>query len=156
MDEGGSIMKKFHFNLEKLLSYKGQMLDSELTTLASLNSQLSEAQQRLDRLETEKETCKIDFEKKIKVKTTPAACQMYLKYQEHLKDQMGICRKEIEFISNRLDRQIETIKKLKLETKSLETIKTSRFDEYRKEGLKDEELRIEEFVSTASIIHKTF
>jgi flagellar export protein FliJ len=148
-------MKKFEFQLEKLLSYKGQVLDSELMTLAVLNNQLSDAQHRLHALHEEQEQYRMEFECKIREKTTPATCQMYLSYKEHVKEQILNTEKTIEAITAQLDRQIELIKKLKLETKSLETLKTSRYDEYKKEDLKAEEHQLEEFVSTAKIIRKS-
>ena len=148
-------MKKFEFQLEKLLSYKGQMLDSELMALAVLNSQLSDAQHKLYALQEEQEQYQAEFESKILEKTTPATCQMYVSYKEHLKKQILNMEKTIEAITTQVDRQIEVIKKLKLETKSLETLKTSRYDEYKKEDLKASELQLEEFVSTAKIIRKS-
>lgn len=147
-------MKKFEFQLEKLLSYKGQLLDSELMTLAVLNTQLSEAQHRLRSLETEREQCYTDFEAKMLEKTTPATCQMYTFYKEHLKEQILNAEKTIAAITVQLDKQIEVIKKLKLETKSLENLKDSRFDEYRKEDMKAAEKQLEEFISTVKIIGK--
>lgn len=148
-------MKKFEFHLEKLLSYKGQMLDSELMTLAVLNNQLSEVQHRLLMLLNEQEQCIMEFASKMRVKTTPATCQMYTHYKEHLKDQILDTKKTIEIITVQVDKQVELIKKLKLETKSLETLKTSRLDEYKKEDLKAAELQMDEFVSTSRIIKKT-
>ena len=147
-------MKKFEFHLEKLLSYKGQMLDSELMTLAVLNSQLSEAQHRLLMIHNEQEQCRVEFESNMMVKTTPAACQMYTYYKEHLKTQIRETEKTIASINLQVDKQIDLIKKLKLEAKSLETLKTSRFDEYKKGDLKATEHQIEEFVSTLSIMKK--
>jgi hypothetical protein len=43
-----------------------------------------------------------------------------------------------------------------VETKSLETIKKSRFELYKKEMIKKTERQVEEFVSTASLISKSF
>ncbi len=148
-------MKKFEFQLEKLLSYKGQMLDSELMTLAVLNSQLSDAQHKLHMLQEELEQCQAELENRILEKTTPATCQMYISYAEHLKEQILNTEKTIEAITAQVDKQIELIKKLKLETKSLETLKTSRYDEYKKEDLKAAEHQLEEFVSTAKILRKS-
>ena len=148
-------MKKFEFQLEKLLSYKGQMLDSELMALAVLNSQLSDAQHKLYALKEEQEQYQAEFKSKILEKTTPATCQMYVSYKEHLKTQILNTEKTIEAITAQLDRQIELIKKLKLETKSLETLKTSRYDEYKKEDLKAAEHQLEEFVSTTKIMRKS-
>lgn len=148
-------MKKFEFQLEKLLSYKGQMLDSELMTLAVLNNQLSDAQHKLLTLQMEQEQCKMEFENRMMEKTTPATCRMYTFYTEHLKEQILNMMKTIDRITAQLDRQIELIKKLKLETKSLETLKTSRYDEFKKEDLKAAEKQLEEFVSTVKIIGKS-
>lgn len=150
-----AMMKKFEFQLEKLLSYKGQMLDSEMMTLAVLNNQLSDAQKKLLSLQMEREQCNSDFEAKMLGKTTPATCQMYTFYKDHLKDQILNTERIIASITAQLDRQIEVIKKLKLETKSLETLKDSRYDEYKKEDLKAAEKQLEEFISTVKIIGKT-
>ncbi len=148
-------MKKFTFHLEKLLSYKAQILDSEQMTLAVLNSQLSEEQKRLLMLKMELEQCNTDYENKMLEKITPAACQMYNHYKEHLKQQILEKEKIIESISTQIEKQIELIKSLKLETKSLETLKTSRYEEYKKEDQKVAEQQLEEFVSTAKIIGNT-
>lgn len=148
-------MKKFEFHLEKLLSYKGQMLDSEMMTLAVLNSQLSEAQNQQYMLQMEQTKCNADYESKMLDKTTPATCRMYIYYGEHLKEQIKIAGRLIENITLQIDKQIETIKKLKLETKSLETLKNTRLDEYNKEGAKAEELQLEEFVTTAGILRRS-
>ena len=148
-------MKKFEFQLERLLSYKGQMLDSELMTLAVLNNQLSEAQHRLLALQMEQEQCRTEFEEKMLEQTTPATCRMYIYYTEHLKEQILNMQRTIDGITAQIDKQVETIKKLKLETKSLETLKTSRYDEYKKEDLKAAELQMDEFVSTSKIMRKT-
>ena len=148
-------MKKFEFQLEKLLSYKGQMLDSELMTLAVLNNQLSDAQHTLFALQAEQVQCRAEFEIKMREKTTPAICRMYNFYKEHIKEQILNTEKTIESISAQIDKQIELIKKLKLETKSLETLKTSRYDEYKKEDMKAAELQLDEFVSTTKILRKS-
>jgi flagellar biosynthesis chaperone FliJ len=100
-------MKKFEFQLEKLLSYKGQMLDSELMTLAVLNNQLSDAQHKLHTLQMEQEQCRVELENKILEKTTPATCQMYISYTEHLKEQILNTEKTIEAITAQVDRQID-------------------------------------------------
>lgn len=148
-------MKKFEFQLEKLLSYKGQLLDSELMTLAVLNNQMSDAQHKLFALQGSQEQYRVEFETKMLEKTTPATCRMYTFYKEHLKEQILNVERTIDSISAQIDKQIDLIKKLKLETKSLETLKTSRYDEYKKEDMKAAELQLDEFVSTAKILRKS-
>jgi flagellar export protein FliJ len=149
-------MKKFEFQLDKLLSYKGQMLDSEMMTLAVLNNQLSEAQRRLLAFQTEQENCRTEFERMVRERATTAAnCRMYSHYTEHLRNQIKSAQATVESVTAQVNRQIEQVKKLKLETKSLETIKTSRYDEYKKEDLKATERQLEEFVSTEKIMRKS-
>jgi flagellar export protein FliJ len=147
-------MKKFQFNLEKLLSYKGQILDSEMMTLAVLNNQLHSAEKKLAALREDQIKCKTEFEKKMLTQTTPADCQLFNNYADYLKGQIKLGEKEIEVITKQIDQQIEIIKKIKLETKSLDTIKTSRLDEYIKKDIKTSELQIDEFVATAKIMKK--
>ncbi|NLP30882.1 MAG: hypothetical protein GX363_07125, partial [Clostridiales bacterium] len=47
----------------------------------------------------------------------------------------------------------ERVKELKVETKTLETLKEYRYEEYVKEGIKKSELEIEQFVTTAKLIN---
>ena len=148
-------MKKFEFHLEKLLTYKGELLDSELMALAVLNNQLSDAQRKMLALQAEQEQCRVEFEIKILEKTTPATCRMYIFYTEHMREQIRQTEKVIADIHVQIDKQTVLVKKLKLETKSLETLKTTRFDEYKKEDLKAAEMQLEEFVSTARLLKKT-
>jgi len=81
-------MKKFRFSMEKLLSYKGQMLDSEMMTLAVLNNMLTREQLKLYTYKNELNKCKSELETKMKEQTTPAECQSYVYYEKHLKDQI--------------------------------------------------------------------
>jgi len=149
-------MKKFEFKLEKLLSYKSQLLENELMTLGMLNNQLSEAQRRLFALRSEQDQCRAEFERKVKEQAvTPAVCRTYSHYTEHLRNQIKAAQFTVENITAQVNRQIEVVKKLKLETKSLEMLKSSRYDEYQKQDRKAAELQLEEFVSTEKIMRKS-
>ncbi|NLT48904.1 MAG: FliJ family protein [Clostridiales bacterium] len=149
-------MKKFQFHMEKLLSYKGQLLDSEKMNLAVLNNLLRDAQERLESLEREQSRSKAEFESRMKEQITPVDCQVYASYESYIKEQIHICKMEIYEISEQIEKQVERVKNLKVETKSLETIKESRFVEYQKEGLKKSELLLDEFVSTARVMSEVF
>ncbi|GAB1477108.1 hypothetical protein MASR2M70_19440 [Bacillota bacterium] len=147
-------MKKFQFHMEKLLSYKEQILDSEMMNLAVLNSLLKNAVETLKSMEEERERYKEEFEVKMREQITSADCGMYASYDKHIKGQIKICETEILNIENQIEEQIERVKNLKMETKSLETIKESRFMEYKKEELKQEEQFIDEFVSGSRLMEK--
>ena len=144
-------MMKFQFKLEKLLSYKLQILDSEMMNLSVLRKELEENEKILQRLKESQELCQKEFENIILGKTKPAMLQIYTPYIEDIKEKIKEMDRLIEHIAKKMLDQIETIKTVKLETKSLETLKNSRFDEYKKQDLKKVEQQIEEFVITAKI-----
>ncbi|MGI6751283.1 MAG: flagellar export protein FliJ [Anaerovoracaceae bacterium] len=145
-------MKKFNFRFEKIHSYKGQMLDSEIMVLAVLNNKLAAAERKLCHMEEEMECCSQDLENKITGNTTPAMCRIYIEYMDHLKKNIKEEEKNIEQIKAEIAEEIEVIKGLKLETKSLETLRDVRYDEYVKDNLKKEELHLEEYISTARVM----
>ena len=145
-------MKKFEFHLEKLLSYKDQMLDSEMMTLGVLQTQLAKAQNKLTALELELEQCKRRLEKAMIGNIDPAACQIHKNYIEHLKELIARSQQEVDLLTGQVNDQIEVVKRLKLDTKSLEIIKDSRFEEYKKEDMKHTEKQLEEFITTAKLM----
>lgn len=144
-------MMKFTFKLEKLLSYKLQILDNEMMNLAVLRKELEESEKILIELKKKQDHCQRDLEEKILGNTKPATLQSYTPYIEDIKQKIKETGLLIDNLLIRMDQQIDIIKTVKLETKSLETLKDSRFDEYKKLDLKKIEQQIEEFVSTAKI-----
>jgi flagellar export protein FliJ len=154
MDEGGGAMKKFQFHLEKLLSYKDQMLDSEMMNLAVLNGLLASAQEKLSALENERDRYNDELSGKVKGHVSPATFRLYASYESHIKEEMKLCQREIAEISAQIEKQIEIIKELKKETRSLETLKEAKYTEYKKEDIKRSELFMDEFISRSRIIEK--
>lgn len=147
-------MKKFQFHLEKLLSYKGQILDSEIMNLAILNKMLYSANEKMKLLKTENRRYKDEFQNKISVNTSSAECRVYALYAKEIDEKIKLCADEIEKIERQIDVQMGIVKELKIETKSLETIKETKFTEYQKEALKKTEIFIDEFVSRSRIVDK--
>ncbi len=142
---------KFKFKLEKLLSYKLQILNSEIGNLAVLKKELEENERILLKLKDNQNEHQKEFEKKILADSKPVVFQTYNTYLEDLKEKRKLVDLSIQHIMEKMLEQIEIIKNIKLETKSLETLKNGRFDEYNKQELKKAELQIEEFVITAKI-----
>ncbi len=147
-------MKKFQFHMEKLLSYKGQVLDSEIMNLAILNQMLSKAKEKMNLLKNESQKNIEEFQNKIAIKALPAECRIYALYVKEIDEKIRLCADEIEKIQQEIDDQMEIVKDLKIETKSLETIKESRFIEHQKEALKKTEIFIDEFVSRSRLVNK--
>ena len=147
-------MKKFEFNLEKLLNYKDQNLDNEMMTLGVLYNQLHKEQKTRESLIAQKAQSRERYDTAVRERTTPATCKLYFDYIDYLGVRIKECEKRIKALENQIDRQIDKVKELKVETKSLETIKESRFVEYKHEVDKKEEQKIDEFVSNAKAVSK--
>jgi len=145
-------MKKFQFQLGKLLSYKDQNLENEMMIMGGLTRQLSDEMDKMLDLEDQQEKCRLNYERDMAVSITPTACQVYIHYMSFLKEQIKIVVRRIDEITEKIDIQIEVVKNLKLETRSLEIVKENKYDEYKKEMIKDSEKEIEEFVSNSNIV----
>jgi flagellar export protein FliJ len=146
-------MKKFRFKPEKLLDYKTKLLDNEKLTLAALNADLATVEARIDDMTAQ--TLKYREELKDKQRSggvTPATCGMYIRYEDYLKAEIRKGRRIAAQIAERIEKQVEVIKGLRLEAKSLELLKESKLKAYRKEEVKDNERQVEEYVNTARLM----
>ena len=65
-------MKKFEFKLEKLLSYKTQMTDSELMKLADLRKQQEIREEELKDILRKREECRLEFEGRLTAAVAPS------------------------------------------------------------------------------------
>jgi flagellar export protein FliJ len=146
-------VKKFNFKLEKLLSYKDQLLESEMGTLAGLNAEMKRAGDRLDALAAKKLQNRAELEARQSAGSIlPAACQIYFRYDNYLKAEITDAKRLVALIAAKIEKQIEVIKELRLETKSLELMKEAKLASYRKEELKAAEQQMDEFVNTARVM----
>ena len=144
-------MKKFEFHLQKLLSYKGQLLDSEMTTMSVLNDLLKSAQSKLNSLEAQLAACRQELQECMQGDISPVDCRLHANYLAYLREQVKAQREEVRKATEKVNAQIEVIKQLKLDSKSLEILKDTKYEEYRKEANKKAELQINEFVSFARV-----
>jgi flagellar export protein FliJ len=146
-------MKKFKFKPEKLLDYKTKLLDNEKLTLAALNADLAAVNGRIE----EKAAEALQYREELKAMqlgggVTPATCGMYIRYEDFLKSEILRARRIAAQLAERIEKQVEVIKGLRLEAKSLELLKESKLKAYRKEEVKDDERRVEEYVNTARLM----
>lgn len=145
-------MKKFEFRLQTILSYKEQVLENERLKLAVLNDRLRKARNKLSEMEKKLAECKNRLEENMTGNVSPAKCRLYAGYAEHLKELIERQKTEVQNITAQVNSQIEVIKNLKLDSKSLETLKDAQYEEYQKEALKKSELLVDEFVSASRVM----
>ncbi|MDR3295266.1 MAG: flagellar FliJ family protein [Clostridiales Family XIII bacterium] len=145
-------MKKFHFKLDKLLSYKDQLLENGLMILATLNAEMQRLNDRLRALAEEVLRSRRSLaEKQAEGELTPTAYQIHFRYEDFLKKEIEETEGAAAKLAVKIEQQIEVIRGLRLETKSLEILKESKLKDYRKEEMKAHEQMIDEFVNTSRL-----
>jgi flagellar biosynthesis chaperone FliJ len=82
------------------------------------------------------------------------AGQVHLHYIDAVKEEIKKLEKQVEQAKAKVEKQIEVVKNLKLETRSLEIMKEKRYDEYMTEVNKETEKELEDFVTTAKEMRK--
>jgi flagellar protein FliJ len=142
-------MKKFQFPLDKLLTYKNQILENELQLLAELNLEHQMALEKMSVIQKNYEKCKAKLDNKLSAQSTPAECQLYMYYIVDLNEQTKQVQLEIERISMRIVEQVNQVKQLKMETKAVENLKETRMEDFRKAEAKRIEAEMDEFVAAS-------
>lgn len=140
-------MKKFNFTLQSLKRYNDQVLSGEKSVLGRLRAELAEQQALLDEKTAEYEQSIIKLNSLVSEGTTAMRLSLHKKYVSSLqqdiyriKAQMAQKREEIEI-------QLEKVVEATKEVSKLEKLEEKQLEEYRYTAQKEEELRIEEFVS---------
>lgn len=140
-------MKKFNFTLQSLKRYNDQVLSGEKSVLGRLRAELAEQQALLDEKTAEYEQSIIKLNSLVSGGTTAMRLSLHKKYVSSLqqdiyriKAQMAQKREEIEI-------QLEKVVEATKEVSKLEKLEEKQLEEYRYAAQKEEELRIEEFVS---------
>ena len=150
-------MKKFQFKLDKLLHYKSGLLDNEILALATLNAELAALNARMDEMAASVRANRTELQDvQSKGGVTPAICRMYLRYEDFLNAEIAKAKRLAAQTERKIEKQIELIKDLRLETKSIELLRESRLGVYRKEEVKENERQVEEFVNTARLMRAHF
>lgn len=141
-------MKKFKFKLEKLLSYKNQILQSEMQKLSVILASIHDKEQEIERLTLDKERTGQELDEKFRTEMVqPLEAQRYQHYLDKLRDDIILANKELETLNLERERQIDVIAAAKKESRSLEILKENQFAAYEEENRKASEREIEEFIS---------
>lgn len=141
-------MKKFEFSLEKLSSYKEQVLKKEKNSLADLRKQMND-------LQNEKQGYIATIEKKnsefsSKKGFTPSEMATHRHFTALLSDKIKLVNARISKCSENIEKQLQVVIQATKDCNSLDKLKEKQLDEYKKAEQKENELFIDEFVS-----HKT-
>ena len=106
-------MKKFKFGLEKLLSYKNQILESEMQKLSLILAQISEKEKEIADLKARLKHAGDELEAKYKESVRPDECMRYQNFIDRLRDEIKIAESELEALERTREAQIDVIAEAK-------------------------------------------
>ena len=145
-------MKKFAFSLQKLLNYKEQLFDAELTILADMRAALAKMEDELADMNAERATRTSDFCQKAAKGIPAIEVEMHKNYLTMLDFSIRQKQQQIEMQSKAIDKQAEKVRQAKMEISTMEKLRERKLEEYNHAASKAEELFIEEFVTNAKAV----
>ncbi len=140
-------MKKFKFNLEKLLTYKHQILESEMQRLSMILAEMHQVELEIGRLNTELHRACDELANKLADAISPTECQTYQNFIDKLREDIKKAERRLIELNMERERQIDRIADAKKEHRSLEILKENQYKAYLEENRKATEKEIEEFIS---------
>ncbi|MCL2055934.1 MAG: flagellar export protein FliJ [Oscillospiraceae bacterium] len=142
-------MKKFSFSLQKLLDFKEQMLESERNILTEMNAVLSTLQSELSGLYAEHESKTLDLRERTAYGITPPELAAHKNYLLSVDQAIRDKLRQIELQQEAIDRQTTKVMEAKREVSTIEKLREKKLEEYNYKDMKEQELFIEEFVTTS-------
>lgn len=141
-------MKKFKFALDTVLSYKQQVLDALEAEHAAAMAKVHEQEKVLDAVWQEYRDCNAEYREK---KAQGLSITEAMIYESSLRSgELHIQRetKKLERLQEEAEKKREEMVEAKIDTSSLEKLKDKKLEQYRKDEQKDQELLVDEFISS--------
>ena len=141
-------MKKFRFSLETVLDYKNQALDALRAEHGAILAQVRTQEKVIEDLEAEHREADEEFTQRKLEGINILDALNYETYLRSLERKLQEEHRKLERLRKREEEKRAQVVEARKETATLEKLKEHKLEDYRKAEQKDEEQRIEEFVST--------
>ena len=141
-------MKKFFFPLDTVLRYKEQVLDSLKAEHARILAKIRECENAIDELEHEHRQCDIEFRQNKLSGMKISEMHTYENYLDALRQKIRRKQEQLARLREQEEIKRNEVVEAKKETSSIDKLKERKRFESEKEVQKQEELSIEEFVTT--------
>ena len=140
-------MRRFHFQLEKVLDYKNQILDNLVGEEAAIMAKIREKEEILAGLDKEYEDCCKILNEKQKNGMDAMSMHIYENYLDTLGFRIRNARQDLELLQRQEEIKRQQLLEVKKESTSLEKLKGRRLEEYQIGFQKQMEKEIEEYIS---------
>lgn len=141
-------MKKFHFSLETVLDYKNQALDALRAEHGAILAQVRAQERVIEDLEAEHREADEDFTQRKLEGINVVDAMSYEQYLRAVERRLEMEYCKLEKLRRQEEQKRSQVVEARKETATIEKLKEHKLEDYRKAEQKDEEQRIEEFVST--------
>ena len=141
-------MKKFRFSLETVLDYKNQALEALRAEHGAILAQVRAKEQLIEDLETEHRQADDDFTQRKLEGINVLDAMSFEQYLRSLERKLQEEYRKLDRLRRREEDKRAQVVEARKETATIEKLKEHKLEDYRKAEQKDEEQRIEEFVST--------
>ncbi len=139
-------MKKFAFSLERMQRYKKQMVDKEKQILAALQKQKADIIGNIEHLEQFEiqQTHQLQQRQIAGMQAQQLAGYSY--FSQNIRTQIASLRNELEQLQPRIDAQIEVVKNVSQELKSIDKLEEKKLEEYQLEVARAENEQLTEYI----------
>ena len=141
-------MKKFRFSLETVLEYKQQALEALMAEHGAILAQVRDQEAVVEGLEQEHLQVDEEFSGRKLEGLSILDALNYEQYLRALEREIMEERRKLELLRRKEEAKRNQVVEARKETATIEKLKEHKLEDYRKAEPKDEEQRIEEFVST--------
>ena len=141
-------MKKFRFSLETVLDYKNQALDALRAEHGAILAQVRAQEAVVEGLEREYSQVDGEFTQRKLEGLTVLDALNYEQYLRALEREVKEEYRKLSLLRRQEEQKRGQVVEARKETATIEKLKEHKLEDYRKAEQKDEEQRIEEFVST--------
>ena len=142
-------MKKFKFSLDSVLSYKQQVLESLQGEHAVILAQVRDQEGVLERTWQDYRDCDAEDRQRKAEGITITDAMVYQNGLRVLERDIQRETDRLEELKKQEEAKRQEVVDAKIDTSSIEKLKEKKLDLYNKEAAKNEEVLIDEFVSSA-------
>lgn len=142
-------MKKFEFPLDTVLVYKRQALDVLQGEHAAILAKVNEQSAVLESISARYYACSDEFNEKQRKGLQIAEALIYQSGLRTLETQIARESERLKTLQNQEEKKRDKVVEAKKEISSIEKIREKKLELYQKSLQKEEENKIEEFVSVA-------